>query len=258
MAAINFCVSLVSIWALPVVHHPSHKHWTQQLREDVDWIGAAILSVSLGLLMYVLAMVTSDYRNLNEPSNMALLAVSVVLLVAFPCWMHWQNKGNKPALIPNRLWRKATFTSACLSVFFCWASLNGIEYFTSLFFQQVQGLSALQSSIRYFSQIIMGTSVNVALIYLIPRAPVLLLTVVSACITLISPALMATTSVTASYWAGPCWALFLCPVNPWGEFSSNLISVDILNRPFPTRLRGRVGLTNPPCSAVQYLQPSNI
>lgn len=84
-------------------------------------------------------------------------------------------------------------------------------------FQEVQELSALQSSIRYFSQIVMGTSTNVALIYLIPRVRALTLTVTSACITLVSPAIMATVAVDQSYWTGPFWALLLCPVNPWGE-----------------------------------------
>ncbi|RYP92789.1 hypothetical protein DL770_001069 [Monosporascus sp. CRB-9-2] len=229
MAMINFCISVTSIWSLPTVTHPFKKEWTRQLREDVDWVGATILSASLGMLMYVLGMVTSDYRNLRKASNIALLSISLVLLAGFPCWMYWQAKHDRPALIPNRLWRQATFASACLGVFFCWASLNGIEYFTTLFFQQVQGLPALESSIRYFSQIIMGTSVNIVLVYLISRVRIVVLAVASACITLVSPAIMATVGVDASYWAGPCWALFLCPVNPWVLFSiSNLLISDAL------------------------------
>ncbi len=217
MGMINFSVSVTSVWSLPNVTHTSTKEWRRQLREDVDWVGAIILSISLGMLLYVLGMVTSDYRNIGHASNIALLSISLALLVAFPCWMHWQVKHCRRALIPNRLWRKATFTSACLCVFFCWASLNGIEYFTTLFFQQVQGLSALDSSVRYFPQIIMGTSINIMLVYLISRVNAVNLAALSACITLISPVLMATVNVDATYWAGPCWALFLSPVNPWGR-----------------------------------------
>ena len=84
-------------------------------------------------------------------------------------------------------------------------------------FQKVQGLSALQSSIRYFSQIVMGTSVNVILVYFISRVKVVTLVVGSACITLVSPALMATAAMYENYWFRPFWALFLCPVNPWGK-----------------------------------------
>ncbi|KAI1493371.1 major facilitator superfamily domain-containing protein [Biscogniauxia mediterranea] len=228
MAIINFCISIIAIWSLPAIHHHhSEKSWMRQMIEDIDWVGAVILSAALGMLLYFLAMVTSSYKNISKTSSIVLLIVSIALLTTFPVWMHIQVKNHRPALIPNRLWRNASFTSACICVFLCWASLNGIEYFTTLFFQQVQGLSALQSSIRYFSQIIMGTSVNIVLVYLIPRAPVVVLTVVSACITLVSPAIMATIDIDAGYWAGPCWALFLCPVNPWVLFSiSNLLISD--------------------------------
>ncbi|KAK6841449.1 hypothetical protein PG987_002309 [Apiospora arundinis] len=215
MAMVNFVISVISVWSLPDIRHPSKKTWVNRLREDVDWIGVLILSVALALLMYVLAMITSDWRNIRKPAQIVLLVVSILLLTAFPLWMHRQVQIGKPALIPNRLWRKASFTSACLCVFFCWSSLNGIEYFTTLYFQEVQGLSALQSSIRYFSQIVMGTSVNIVLVYAISRVKVITLVVVSTCITLVSPALMATVGEHENYWLRPFWALFLCPVNPW-------------------------------------------
>ncbi|KAH6655905.1 efflux pump protein [Truncatella angustata] len=239
MAMINFCISLVSIWSLPNVEHASKKTWKKQLREDVDWVGVIALSVALALLLYVLAMLTSSYRNIYESSNICLLTLALLMLSTFPFWMYIQNKRGRPALIPNRLWREAAFTGSCLAVFFCWASLNGIEYFTTLYFQQIQGLPALQSSVRYFAQIVVGTSTNVALVYLIPRIKVLTLTTVSACITLVSPAIMATASLDAPYWTGgPFWALLLCPVNPWVLFSvCNLVISDA----FPMELQSLAG-----------------
>lgn len=257
MAIVNFCVSTVSIWSLPNIRHMSSKPWTRRLIEDVDWIGVAGLSISLGLMMYILAgklttttihhhrsrgarcnkgravltcgatVVTSDYRNISQPATIALLVVSLLLLAAFPLWMHHQVRHKRPALIPNRLWRQPAFTASCLGVFFCWASLNGIEYFTTLYFQQVQGLSALDSSLRYFSQIAMGTSINVALVYLIPRVRVVTLCVATAAATIVSPALMATAGMDENYWLRPFWALLLCPVNPWVLFSvCNLVISD--------------------------------
>lgn len=103
--------------------------------KSAHWIplqGVTVLSVALAVLLYVLAMLTSTYRNIYEPSNIALLTGALLLIMAFPIWMHLQVKRGKPALIPNRLWRNAAFTASCLAVFFCWASLNGIEYFTTL------------------------------------------------------------------------------------------------------------------------------
>ncbi|ROW00333.1 hypothetical protein VMCG_07326 [Cytospora schulzeri] len=238
MAIINFVISMISIWSLPNVRHPSSKTWARRLVEDVDWVGVVGLSVSLGLIMYILAMVTSDYRNISQPSTITLLVVALVLLIAFPIWMRHQVQQKRPALIPNRLWRQPAFTAACLGVFFCWASLNGIEYFTTLYFQEVQGLSALESSIRYFSQIVMGTSINVALIYLIPRVRVVTLCVVTAGITIVSPALMATAAMDENYWLKPFWALLLCPVNPWVLFS---VSSLVISDAFPPEIQSLAG-----------------
>lgn len=55
MAILAACVSVMAVWALPAVEHGSVKTWTEQLREDVDCVGAVGLSAALGLMMYVLA-----------------------------------------------------------------------------------------------------------------------------------------------------------------------------------------------------------
>lgn len=131
MAMINCILSVASIWSLPAVHHHTDQKLSTRLG-NIDWIGAVIMSVALGVLMYVLAMTTSSYASIGSAQNATLLAISIALLICFPIWMHWQTKRGRPALIPNNLWRNASFTSICVSVFFCWASLNGIEYFTTL------------------------------------------------------------------------------------------------------------------------------
>ncbi|KAH6654845.1 major facilitator superfamily domain-containing protein [Truncatella angustata] len=218
MAIINFCLSTASIWSLPNPRHHGSKKWTRRLAE-IDWVGAVILSAALGLLMYVLANTTSSYLSIGYAQNATLLAVSPALLITFPCWMHCQKKKDRQALIPNALWRKASFTSVCVSIFFCWASLNGIEYFTTLYFQEVEGLSALQSSIRFIPHPIMGAATNIATAYLISRVSIRTLSVVSGLVTVIAPILMATIKVGENYQFAPFWALFLSPMNPDGVFN---------------------------------------
>lgn len=132
MTIISFCLSTAAIWSLPSIPRHSDKKWTRQLVEDIDWLGAIIMSAGLGLLFYVLATTASSYTSIRSAPSIAILAVSLVLLGSFPFWMRYQTARGKPALIPNRLWSQASFTSVCIAVFFCWASLNGIEYFTTL------------------------------------------------------------------------------------------------------------------------------
>ena len=131
-AMINFCISVAAIWALPNVRMPFDKSWSRRLVEDIDWVGACIMSAALGILLYVLATTTSSYRRFGDARNIALLVVSLVLVGLFPLWMSFQVKRGRPAIIPNKLWRNPAFSTICVAVFLCWASLNAIEYFTTL------------------------------------------------------------------------------------------------------------------------------
>lgn len=131
-AIINSLISVCAIWVLPSVSRFSEKPWKRRLIEDIDWIGALILSIALGILLYVLAMTTSSYHRLSDVQNIVLLAVSVLGFVAFPFYMSYRERHRKPAIIPNRLWRNAPFTSICIAVFFCWAAFNAFQYFSTL------------------------------------------------------------------------------------------------------------------------------
>ncbi|OLN85739.1 putative MFS-type transporter C1683.03c-like protein 1 [Colletotrichum chlorophyti] len=238
MAIINFCLSTAAIWSLPSVYRTSEKPWRRRLVEDIDWVGAVIMSAALGLLLYVLAMTTSSYTRLGDPANIVLLTAAVLLLAAFPFWMDVQVKKGRPALIPNRLWRNASFTSICASVFLCWASLNSIQYFIMLYFQEVQGMSALQSSLRFLPHVVVGALVNVAAAWLVSRVTVQALGGVSAVITVIAPVLMATVAIDGTYWLAPFWAMILSPVNADALFTvSNLIISDA----FPADLQSLAG-----------------
>ncbi|KAK1701371.1 major facilitator superfamily transporter [Colletotrichum godetiae] len=238
MAIINFALSTAAVWSLPSIHQPSEKKWTRRLAEDIDWIGAVIMSAALGLLLYVLAMTTSSYTKIADPTNIALLTVAVALLVAFPVWMNLQTNRGRPALIPNRLWRNAAFTSICVSIFLCWASLNAIQYFVMLYFQKVQSISALQSSLRFLPHVVMGTLVNIAAAWLVSRIKVQTLGTVSAVITAAAPILMATVSLDENYWFAPFWAMVLSPVNADALFTvSNLIISDA----FPADVQSLAG-----------------
>ncbi|KAL8942675.1 MAG: hypothetical protein Q9216_001529 [Gyalolechia sp. 2 TL-2023] len=131
-AIINCFISVCAIWALPSVHRRTDKPWTRQLKEDIDWIGALILSSALGILLYVLAMTTSSYRRFSDVQNIVLFTFSVLLLVAFPLYMNYQVRRKKPAIIPNKLWRNVPFAATCIAVFFCWAAFNAFQYFSTL------------------------------------------------------------------------------------------------------------------------------
>lgn len=83
-------------------------------------------------------------------------------------------------------------------------------------FQEVEGVSALTSSIRFIPHVVMGVAANIVTAYLIARVNVRTLAVVSALITLVAGPLMATVDIGDNYWFEPFWALFLSPANADG------------------------------------------
>ena len=146
-AIINALIVAGAVWGLPDVE-PRATLW-KQLITDIDWVGAVSLSLSLGMLSYVLAMVTASYSKIGDPGNITLLIVAIMLLPAFVAWMQRQERLDRPAIIPNSLWRNTAFTTVCVAVFLTWGSFNSTQYLTTLYFQRVQGISALQASIRF-------------------------------------------------------------------------------------------------------------
>lgn len=131
-AIINFLISTSAVWLLPNVrtgHHADSR--ARRLAWDIDWVGAVIISAGLGLLLYILAAITSGL-SIRDPQAIILLLLSVFLIVLFPFWMRHQTRRNLPALIPNRLWRNAVFSSICACVFLSWAAMNCIQYLATL------------------------------------------------------------------------------------------------------------------------------
>ncbi len=59
-SGINSIILIITFFGLPKIQREAPLSWSK-LREDIDWIGAILLSCSLGLLSYVLAWVHVQY-----------------------------------------------------------------------------------------------------------------------------------------------------------------------------------------------------
>lgn len=158
-------------------------------------------------------MVTLSYRNISQPQNIVLLVISVLLLPAFSLWASWQVKRGKPALIPNSLWRSLPFLSICMAMFFTWAAFNAFQYISTLFFQEVQNISALQASIRFLPMAVVGVLTNMIAAPLVAKVNVNMLLGITAVITAVAPILMATASPEWTYWTAAFIAITLSPIN---------------------------------------------
>ncbi|KAJ0278403.1 hypothetical protein COL940_007259 [Colletotrichum noveboracense] len=196
----------------------------------IDWAGAVVASACLGMFSYVLAIVSDDGQRVREPTQIVLLSIAGALVPAFVWWMWRQEMLGKPALIPNSLWKTAAFSSICGMVFLTWAMIQSLEYVFSLFFQNVQDLSALQTSLRFIPNVVIGIIFSVALGVMLHRVPVYWIVLSTCLLSAISPLVMALVDPGWSYWYASFWAMLLSPLSGDTLF---VVSALIITSTFP-------------------------
>ncbi|MGB0525277.1 MAG: MFS transporter, partial [Flammeovirgaceae bacterium] len=109
----------------------------------VDWLGAAVLVLSLALLTFgFLEMPELGY---THPVVVANLAIGFVLLLAF---IFIERKVKHP-MIPLELFQNKTFAGVNLLSFFLYAALGAIMLFLSLNIIQIQGYSQFQAGLTF-------------------------------------------------------------------------------------------------------------
>ncbi|CAN9224048.1 unnamed protein product [Alternaria alternata] len=204
-------VAVGAIWTLPKL--PSQNQdgvialWKKVGRE-IDWVGGMISSGGLAILAYVLAIISADLTSIRSAETASLLAVSIVLLFAFPAWMHYRERCGKPALVPNKL------------------------------FQEVQHASTLATSLYLLPNLTTGVLIQIFVGLFIHRIPARWLVAGSACICALSPLLMAVVPPAWSYWKLAFWAQIFAPFSADVLFTVGLI---IVSDNFPEKTQALAG-----------------
>jgi MFS family permease len=204
------------------------------LYTKVDWVGATIASASLSMLAYVLVQLSESASEILQPGVLAPLVLSLCLMPVFAWYMDFAGRRNWPVLIPNRLWKQLPFTTVCVMVLLSYAVMQTMELYCTLFFQNVQGLDALQSSLRLLPSMVIGAMLNLTTGLFIHRVSPMYLVLTSSLLCAVAPLLMALAKPEWPYWYAAFPAQVLQPVSlprpvlAWISSGSNCISFSCL------------------------------
>ncbi|EFR02753.1 integral membrane protein [Nannizzia gypsea CBS 118893] len=246
VAGVNVLVLIVAYWQIPTDPRKVVPVTWKRLTTEIDWVGTLLISASLGLFSYALSTISVSIRELAKPGNAVTLALSVVCLAGFVYWIHRQERLGRVAMVPPKLFkstanaprRARNFTCVCISVFFTWALFNSFQFFTTLYFQELQGNSALTSSIKYIPMVISGLVTNIVTGFLVKRVSADILCTCAAIASSVAPLLMAIARPEWSYWTATFFATVLIPVSADTLFTvSNLV----ITSAFPPRTHGLAG-----------------
>ncbi|KIW95698.1 uncharacterized protein Z519_04283 [Cladophialophora bantiana CBS 173.52] len=236
-AAINTILFALAVTGLPKPVQPTRLS-VNRLATDIDWPGALILSTALGLLSYVFAVLTGNVSSIKSPTNIACLSTAAALIPAFVFWVGRQEKLNRPAIIPNSLWRNRVFTGVCIDVFLAWGAFNATETLLTFFFQDVQRLSATQTSLRFLPSPASGIVTNILMGLAVHKVRADWAVIFSMAISCLSPLLVAIMKVRAPYWEYVFPAITLNAIGPDVLFTvSNLV----ITAAFPERTQALAG-----------------
>ncbi|KAF2153934.1 MFS general substrate transporter [Myriangium duriaei CBS 260.36] len=205
---------------------------------EIDWVGGILASGGLAILAYVLGTVSADLHSIHSASTAVLLTLSLLLLLLFPFWMNYRTRAGRPALIPNSLWNSVPFTSICIMVALAYGSLNSMELFSSLYFQEVQEASPLKTSLMLLPNLIVGAFLNLIVGFVVHRTPVRWLVTVSSLLCSIAPLLMAIVNPAWNYWLLQFWAQFFAPFSVDVLFTVGLI---VVSDSFPAKTQALAG-----------------
>ena len=92
-----------------------------------------------------------------------------------------------------------------------------MEFFCSLFFQEVQNLSALQTSLRFLPGVISGGFLNIWTGLYAHKFRADYLVASTTLLSAVAPLLMALINPNWSYWYSAFWAMLISPVSADGE-----------------------------------------
>lgn len=193
--------------------HPEAGVVLHRLWSEVDWVGAGIASTCLALFSYVLAMVTADLSNIRRPATVAALVISILLAPIFVLWMRHREQNHERALISNSLWRSRSFAAICIMLLSSYAVEDAIELLCSLYFQNVQSNSSLQSSFRLLPICVMVSLLSLTTGLFIHRISAIHLVLVTSLLSAATPLLMALTKPEWPYWYTEFPSQVLMPVN---------------------------------------------
>ena len=180
----------------------------------------------------------------------------------FVFWVGRQERLNRPALIPNSLWRNRVFSCICINVFLITGSFGTLEFLlrapgvlkfkdnkltpatdalsqvSNFYFQDVQNLSALQAAIRLLPMPVSGVIVNILTGMLVHRLSADWIVIGTTILASAPPIFFAVMDPGWSYWALAFIAVLLSPVGCDGLYTiSNLLITSM----FPKKTQGLAG-----------------
>lgn len=136
------------------------------MRNTLDWVGGTLITV--GLITLLFALSEGNEVGWSTPWVPVLIAVSLLIVVAFGFWQHYlETKTEKRLLMKMFIFKNRNFLWANVIMALFFSSFNNFLVYATYWFQDCQGLSVIQTTLRFIPTGVTGILVALATGYIL-------------------------------------------------------------------------------------------
>nr|GAT47431.1 predicted protein [Mycena chlorophos] len=177
-----------------------HQRPPRRYNKGLDWGGVLLSSAGLGMLIYSLADSTTARKGWSTPQIPSLFTGSALILALFIFYERYREARGLSVIVPMNIWN-VKLASVLGTLFFSMWSFNLMIYYSTLYYQQINLLTPLQTAVRYIPMTIAGFLVNLIAGSIMSRVQGQPLILVGLLGSIVAPIIFATLNVHGSYWA---------------------------------------------------------
>ncbi|USP81631.1 hypothetical protein yc1106_08905 [Curvularia clavata] len=176
----------------------------------VDWTGGTLITV--GLIILIFALSQGNIVGWQTPWIPTLIALSLLIVLGFGYWQHYlETKTEKRPLMKMSLFKHQKIIAVNVLIALVFSSFSNFLIFATYWFQEYQGLSVIQTTLRFLPAGITGIVMALVTGYIMSRVPAEYILLFSTISVGISSLLFAIPiPVNTSYWAYGFPAMILC------------------------------------------------
>lgn len=208
LAILAACVTIAGYFTIPP-QKPARTSTEAKLLHRLDLFGAFLSTAGLGSLLYVLS--TGNEAGWATPWVPVLIVVAVALIIGFIVWERFlEARNNCSPLLRVSLFQNRDFSASMAVMCMLFASFNGFLVYTTIFYQDYQQLSALQTTLRFIPTGVVGVVMAISIAPILSRVSTVPVLLAGSLSTSLSSLLFAVPIPTdTSYFKYGLWAMVL-------------------------------------------------